>query len=79
MASYTVRLLVKNIVHKQTRPNYHEPVVVIAFSVNELGYSDSVELPKAEFTETQAKALVKQKIIAFLEKKAEEEEYQVTI
>lgn len=79
MVTYTVRLLAKNIVHKETGPDYHEPVIIISFIVGELGYSDIIELPKAEFTKTKAKALVKQKIIAFLAKKAEEEEYQVTI
>lgn len=79
MAVYTVRLLEKNIVHKETSPNYHEPVVVISFAVLELSYQDTIELPKATFTKVKAKALVKEKIIAYLTKKAEEEEFQVTI
>lgn len=79
MATYTVKLLAKDIVHKETAPNYHEPVIVLPFLVSALAYSDSVELPKEGFTKTEAKALVKDKIIAFLAKKAEEEDYEVTI
>ena len=79
MANYTVRLLGKTIVHKETKSNYHEPVVIISFAVKELGYSDSVELAKAEFTKKKAKALVKEKIKLFLAKQTGQEEYQVTI
>ena len=79
MATYAVRLSGKTVIHKETGPNYHEPVLIVPFSVGELGYSDRVELAQAEFTKAKAKALVKDKIVAFLERKAEEEEYEVTI
>lgn len=79
MATYTVRLLSKSIVHKQTKPDYHEPVLIIPFTVKGLEYSDSVEIAEKDYSKGKVKKLVKDKIIAFLAKQAGEEEYQVTI
>jgi len=74
MATYNIKYKLSN-VYTEQEPNKFGWNKVANFLVSELGYSDSISLPKEEFTATKAKSIVRAKIIDYLAKLVYDAEY----
>lgn len=67
MAKYSVKMVSKTKVHKETSPTLHEPVYIVQFEVPEEGYTDSVEIKEKDFSMTKVKEAIKQKLVKYEE------------